>query len=126
MLPALAQPALESNLIYAAPFRERLPSGELGPEYGPRSAAAQAAQTARIRDWSYRAPPRDLRRSKLSALLSAQLSGATLDGLSAREAQVYELVVTQGHSVRFVAKKLGMRRESVKSYLVRVQRKAGL
>lgn len=122
--PQLAQPALESNLVYAAPWRDRLPDGSLSEPFGPASAAAQAAQTARIRDWSWRAPPRaDNRRSKLCVEFEAL--PVDVANLSERERQVHALAL-QGHAVRWIARHLGMRRETVKSYCRRIRAKAGL
>lgn len=126
MLPALAQPAIQSHAVYAAPFRERLPNGELGPEYGPVSPAAQAAQTARLRDWSFQPPVRtDQRKSKLSAVLEPAGGVRGVD-LSPQERRVLDLIVGGGHSIRWVAKYLGLRRDTVRTYVARIKAKAGL
>lgn len=106
---------------YASPWRERMPDGTLGPEYGPRSAATFAKLHAMHRDWTYK-PPKRAAKQAIELQMWMRLEDGTLRmGVPESEVRVYRLVVEQGHSIRWVARRLEISRESVRSYLRRLR-----
>jgi DNA-directed RNA polymerase specialized sigma24 family protein len=107
---------------FSAPWRERMPDGTLGEQYGPSSPVAHARKLAVFKQWAFR--PGEKPRAKpvipeetATALVALVASGRDIPK---RERDVFELVVVKGHAVRFVARQLGMRRQSVKSFLARL------
>lgn len=116
--------------LYLPPWRDRLPSGELSVEsYGPASPAALARQVTRYRDWSYRVATvsQDARQDGEAMRQYMRPDGGALrEDVPDRERQVYLLVYEHGHSVRYVARQLEIKRESVRTYLRRLRERAEL
>lgn len=111
--------------LLAPPWRERGPDGKLGPEYGPKTAATYAKHVAQHRDWSYRTPSKESRGADLDAIRDwIRLEDGTIRlDVPEGEARVY-LAIEQGDSVRSAARRLGISRESVRSYLRRLKARA--
>ena len=105
--------------IFLPPWRAKGPRGKLSQEYGPPSPAAYARQLARYRNWAFQ-PSKEAR--KHSELLWHFMATETV--VSDREQQCYHLVYEDGHSVRWVARHLNLKRETVKKYLKRLVAKA--
>lgn len=115
---------------FAPPWREVMPTGKLGPEYGPASAAAYARQIARFKDWSWRTPSKVARRDADEVIGWMRQVGTPGEGelraeVPTSEREAYLLIFEQGHSVRYVARLRGITRESVKSYLRRLKARIG-
>ena len=127
--PKLARPALDAHVTYAAPWRERMPDGSLSAPYGPPSPAAQATRAAKHRDWTWR-PSGPLSAFSKESRVEAERMVAWLDAHEAelpdRERQVATLVYRGSHAIRWIARQIGVSRDSARSYLQRVRDKAGL
>jgi len=125
------QTVLTNAEQFSPPFRELLPSGDLGPEYGPPSPSALARRFARHNNWAYRPIPR---RAKVADEATAQAlwkfmhndRGERRTDVSPKQTQVYEHLFLRGHSVRWTARKMRIRRETVKAHARRLLEKAGL
>ena len=102
--------------LYAPPWRAFGPDGKLGAPYGPGTAATFSRHLAAHRDWSYRRPSKVAR--GLEGLV-AWMEAKERD-VPAGELRVY-LELRAGHSLRFVARNLGVSRETVRSYLRRLK-----
>ena len=106
--------------LYLPPWRERRQDGSLGEVYGPNSTTAYARQVQKHRDWSWRTPSKEAQREDADVLRAYMRSDKSAT-VPTSERKVYELVYELGHSVRYVARKLGVRRETVKSYIKRLK-----
>lgn len=113
--------------LFSPPWRERLPSGELGGEYGPRSPTALARRLSKHRNWAYKPIPR---RSKMADEATARRlfmymhhpeTGEIRGDVPEKQQEVYRHVFLNGHSIRFTARKMRIRRETVKSYIKRLR-----
>lgn len=120
------QDILASAETYAAPWRERDKNGALGEEYGPASPTAHARQVARFNNWAYQPLP-TLGKPVLAAEAAERVHTfmrpdgvAIREDVPRRERDVYELVICQGHSVRWCARHMKQSRQSVKSYIKRL------
>ncbi len=114
--------------LFAPPWRDRQPNGELGAEYGPKTATTYARHVAAYRDWAYRTPSKEARRPDADQLIAWMRgeNGSLRDDVPRSEQRAYELVYEQGHSTRFAARKLAVARASVVSALRRLRARAGL
>lgn len=108
--------------LYAPPWRDVMPDGTLGPEYGPKSAAGYARLLVDFKLGI--APPqrspaqaRDL--DRLRAWIRLEDGTLRLD-VPRAEAQVF-LGLEQGLGLRAIARQLGLSRETVRSYLRRLR-----
>lgn len=101
------------------PWRDRNPDGTLSDEYGP-SPGTFAKRMADHKNWAFRP------RSKTSRLDAEKVHVfmAHSKDVPAREVDAYRLVYQQGHSVRWAASKLGIRRDSVKRLLQQLRWRA--
>lgn len=119
--PAQMQAVIGSAETYLAPWRERLPNGDLGQEYGPPSPSAQARGVARHNNWAYK--PAKLRSKVANESIGHQLSVFLRDHAAKvpeREMQVYVCIYEKGHSVRWTARHLKIKRDSVRVYIRRL------
>ncbi len=108
--------------LLSPPWRERLPDGTLGQEYGPPSPAALARHIARFKDWSWRLPSKEARRDADRLIAYVRLEdGSFRAGIPSGELRVYEMVMEAGHSTRYTARHLGLSRSTVTSYLRRLR-----
>lgn len=109
-------------IAYAPPWRERLPDGKLGQEYGPRSLATYARHIARFKDWSWRLPSKEARRDADAMIAFMRLEdGSIRPDVPASEVAVYLAVYEQGHSIRHTARARQLSRETVRAYLRRLK-----
>ena len=108
------------------PWRDRLATGTLGPEYGPKTLRTYERQIARYKDWSYRKPSREARLHADELIAFMRLEDGTLrtEGIPESELLVYLLVYEQGHSIRHAARNRQLSRETVRSYLRRLKARA--
>lgn len=107
------------------PWRERMPDGQLGPEYGPQTPATYARHVAQHRDWSFQ-PPKGDRKDAAKVLAYALLEdGSIRVDLPESEALIVREIFMKGHSVRWLARQRGIKRDTIKSYLKRLRAKAG-
>jgi DNA-binding NarL/FixJ family response regulator len=126
---AQMQQLIANAETYLAPWRERMPDGKLGPEYGPRSPLAQARRLARHKNWAYKPlastakPFFDKETTEALVMFMRGGYGELREDVPKREREVYVLVVEQGHAVRWVARELRIRRESVKGFLRRLEKR---
>ena len=109
-----------SSHNYSPPWRDLLPDGTLGPEYGPASAAAMATQTARYQNWAYRkqGPERD------EAPLVHRFFAECWESLPESEMLAYRLVYVLRMSLSEAAEEEGLVKGSIKSYVRRLRAKA--
>jgi DNA-directed RNA polymerase specialized sigma24 family protein len=110
--------------ILLPPWRERLPDGRLGQEYGPRSVRTYERQIARWKDWAYRRPSREARLHADDLIAFMRLEDGSLrEDVPPSERDVYVLIYEQGHSIRWTARERGLSRETVRSYIRRLKAK---
>lgn len=120
------QAMLQIAETYAAPWRERNLDGTLGAEYGPLSPTTFARQLNEFRQWAFRKDT--AQRAKAPAdegVMVAVSVYVDANDVPRREREVFELLA-KGHSRRFVARALGVRRETVKSFWKRLRARAGV
>src|SRR6187397_790346 len=97
------------------PWRDRLVSGALGAEYGPRTLRTYERQIARYKDWSYRQPSREAIEGADEMIAFMRLEDGSLrTDVPPSELEVYRLVYEQGLSVRHAARSRGLSRETVR------------
>jgi hypothetical protein len=107
--------------LRSPPWRERLPSGELGEPYGP-SPATFALHVARWKNWAFRIPSREARQDADIIIAFVRLEdGSCRVGIPSGEFKVYTAVFEQGHSIREAARQLGLHRSTVKTALKRLR-----
>jgi hypothetical protein len=109
-----------SSSIYAPPWRDVLPDGTLGKEYGPSSSTALAAQVARYRNWAYRKQGPE----RAEAPLVHRFFAECWETLPDSELLVYRLVYVLKMSLSEAAEEEGLVKGSVKSYVKRLRAKA--
>lgn len=105
---------------FSAPWRERLPNGQLSDEYGPASPVAHARALAKFKLWSYqptRFGAKPIFDGDVAFVITTYLAE---NEVPKREREVFEYLA-EGHSIRWCARKLGVRRETVRSYLKRLR-----
>ncbi len=107
----------ERDLKYHPPWREVGPSGELGPEYGPRTPEAFSKQIAEHQDWSQQ--PQGQYGAILHKYVEAH-PGKVSDG----ELRAYTHVFCDGYSERNAAELMGVSRSTVKTQIKRLRAKA--
>ncbi len=114
-----------SAQLLAPPWREMLPSGEVGEPYGP-SPSAYAEHVRRFKNWAFRLPSKEARldADQLIAFVRRE-DGNFREGIPSGELKVYAAIFEQGHSVRHAARELGVSRETVRSYLRRLRARVG-
>ena len=111
---------------FSAPWRERNPDGTLGDEYGPKSPTAHARALAEFRLWAYRKELATRAAPPLPEDAMATIHAWLLENdAPARERQVFEMLA-KGHSRRWVARELRIKRESVRVFLRRLKERVGL
>ena len=113
----------ERGKLFAAPWRERLPNGELGPEYGPVSVSAFARHLAKFRLWTWRPISTEARAADAERLcVFMRPEGGELRGdIPAGEIAVYVEIYEQGCSTRHVAREHKWHRSTVLGYLRRLK-----
>ena len=116
--------------VFQPPWREVQPNGQLGPEYGPPSPSALARAASKFANWAYRKPPqvaKDVNPDTAMRLLKFMRGpdGGLRTDVPKREVDVYLAVYEQGHNVKWTARHLGIRRETVKVYIKRLKERAG-
>lgn len=110
---------MQSEAIYAPPWRDVLPNGKLSEPFGP-SLATYAKRVAEFRQWAFNRQPSKQARTVDAADVRALL----LDGnahIPDGERQVGKLVYLDGYSVRWVAKHLERSRRTVRVQLERLR-----
>ncbi len=106
--------------VYLPPWRERQPDGSLGSVYGPNSTRAYAVAVQRHRDWAWKRPSKEAQREDADALRAFMRNGGA-ELVPDGELRVYRMIYEDGMAVRTCARKLGIRRETVKSYIKRLK-----
>ncbi len=109
-----------SDRNYVPPWREVLPDGSLGEEYGPKSAATLATQMARYRNWAYRKQ----RPERAEAPLVHRFFAECWESLPDSELLAYRLVYVLRMSLSEAAEEEGLVKGSIKSYVKRLRTKA--
>lgn len=109
-----------SNANYLPPWRDIQPDGTLGPEYGPKSPAALAAQMARYHNWAYHRP----RSERAEAPLVHRFFAECWESLPESELLAYRLVYVLRMSLSEAAEEEGLVKGSIKSYVKRLRAKA--
>jgi hypothetical protein len=105
--------------VWLPPWRDRLPNGKLGPEYGP-SPATFAKQVREQKDWSYSKQ----RTHRDNAPLLREFMSARTGTVSEQEAEAYKYVHEQGLGTVAASEDMGVSRSSVRTYLARLEVKA--
>ena len=111
--------------ILLPPWRDRLPSGELGAEYGPKSVATFVRQVARYREWSWH-PTKGRQQLAYGAALCRYMylpDGSLRQDVPESERQVFSDVFEVGMTVRQVARSRGLARGTVRVYLNRLRKR---
>lgn len=108
--------------VYAAPWRERMPDGSLTDPYGP-SASTYARRLADFKNWAWRAPEKKRAARERAERLVAWVE-ENRKQVPTRELEVYGWVYLRGMPVRWTARRLGVSRESVRTYLKRLRSRA--
>lgn len=107
------------NKNHLPPFRDRMPSGALGPEYGPKTIATWQRHCQMHADWSYqppksKRPEADLLRRFMRP--DGELRTDIADSLTSAYLALYEA----GQTVNGYARELGISRGAVRSYRQRL------
>lgn len=105
---------------YAPPWRDILPDGTLGEEYGPKSAATLATQMARYQNWAYRKQGPE----RAEAPLVHRFFAECWETLPESELLAYRLVYVLKMSLSEAAEEEGLVKGSIKSYVQRLRDKA--
>ena len=118
---------------FQPPWREVDPkTGELGEPYGPGSPSTYAKQIAAHKNWANRPENRsnESKRWDSEALYKFMHDEdgiiKEVGDVTDRQRDCYHYVYECGHSIRWVAKRLKISRESVRTHLARLRAKAGL
>lgn len=123
----MSQEEIPSNLgVFSPPWRDKKVSGELGDEYGPKSPATWARHLEQYRNWAWRKPSNEATRPESLEIIAymRQEDGSLRTDVAPRELEVYQYVYEKGHSFRWVARRLSIRRETVRVYARRLLQKA--
>ena len=105
---------LDKANAFAAPWRERLPNGELGAEYGP-SPATYHRRWAAHRNWAHRPP------NSVAGLRS--FVAAHADEIPARELECYQLLAS-GLTHEQAAERMGTARGTIGVWIRRLRQRA--
>lgn len=109
------------DIRYQPPWRDRRPDGSLSQEYGP-TPASYARALRRHQDWAWRTEPQDPRRDAAEVVAFMRgLDGELRADVPPSERDAYLAVYEDGMSIREVARRTGKSRETVRSYLRRLQ-----
>lgn len=105
---------------YAPPWRDVLPDGTLGEEYGPKSAATLSVQMARYQNWAYRkqGPERS------EAKQVHEYFAVNHEDVPDSEKSVYRCVYVHRLSLGETADDMGISKSSIKCYLRRLRLRA--
>ena len=111
---------------YCPPFADQLPGGDL-LEYGP-SPSSHARHLAAWKNWAWRGKPvsqeaRTPEADRIRAWLHPDGQHLRSD-LPRRELEVAVHIFCHGRSTRWVARKLEISRSSIRTYILRITKKA--
>lgn len=111
---------------FLPPWHSRNTDGTLGEEYGP-SVSTFARRLAEFKNWAWKLPKpaKEFREENLMAMRMFMRpngpEGPLNSSVPARECDVYLYAYERGHSARWIARHLEIRRETVRCYLKRLK-----
>ncbi len=117
------QSPLERASIYQPPWRRRLPSGDLGEDYGP-SPSSMARKVKEYKAWNWRPEKPEEARRRVGALVAAWLDEGGWQAATDRELDVFASLYVALRSVRETAAWLGVSRSTVRTLHRRLLRRA--
>lgn len=102
------------------PWRALQPDGNLGAEYGPKTAETYARHCRESADWSFKkqGTPRD------HAALIREYMATNPPEVSERQREAFSLVMVDGLGAGAAGDDMGCSRGSVRTYLERLKMKA--
>lgn len=125
----MAEEKLFNGAEFMPPWREvDSGTGELGKEYGPGSPQTYAKKLAEFKNWAWQNRSKESKRWDAEKLYEFMhdSEGVIRDDIAERQRDCYHYVYECGHSIRWVARKLDIKRESVRTHLKRLRVKAGI